>query len=106
MGPGAAGRRPDGAGGVRAQATDTKPGELGGAGAGSSTSERRDAIKGSTRHVLVFGLTHTVPGGTQANKTQHTQLLPGFPWVELVSLFLSDECFLFSSGCFAGSVVH
>lgn len=61
---------------------------------------------GSTRHVLGFGLIHTVPGDTQANKTQHTHLLPGFPWVELVSLFLYKEWFLFSSGCFAGSVVH
>lgn len=61
---------------------------------------------GSTHHVLGFGLIHAVPGDTQANKTQHTHLLPGFPWVELVSLFLYKECFLFSSGCFAGSVVH
>lgn len=80
---------------------------VGGAGAGSSTSERRDAIKGgSIHHVLGFGLTHAVPGDTQANKTQHSHLLPGFPWVERVSLFLYEECFLFGSGCSAGSVVH
>lgn len=50
--------------------------------------------EGSTQHVLGSGLTHAVPGDTQADKTQHTHLLPGIAWVELVSLFLYEECFL------------